>query len=140
LWEGTELVLGWLARGDGWCETAVAAYQAISERLPCNLITDVVIERPQVYTQRKQKGDPNDLITVALNAGAFAGLFYGQALIHDYRPHRWKGQIPKGVAIERFQRRLSIEERARVEEVPKTLMHNVWDAVGLGLHHIGRRQ
>ena len=143
LWEDGELTAAFLARGKSWHHTASVAFRRVCEHVPMALIERFVIEVPQVYTQRKQKGDPNDLITVALNAGAF-GMFAAMcsgcgAEIIEYRPHQWKGQAPKDVAIKRFQKRLSNEERDRVEKVAKSLQHNVWDAVGLGLYDGGRR-
>ena len=150
LWDGNELTAAWLARGNDWGETALNACLSISEHVPRELVSTYVVEVPQVYTQRKQKGDPNDLIKVALNAGAFVGRALDSfdeaggekahlAQIVQYRPHQWKGQVPKDIAIKRFQKRLSVDELSRIESAPKSLQHNVWDAVGLGLYYMGRR-
>ncbi len=146
LWDDNQLCEAWLVRGDNWGDTAHVAFRSMCERVPTTIIHTFVIEIPQVYVQRKQVGDPNDLIIVALNAGAFgtyAGFCGGDdgAEVYTFRPHEWKGQVPKHIAIKRFQKRLSDDERRRVciTKVPKSLQHNVWDSVGLGLYHTGRR-
>lgn len=103
----------------------------------------VVIERPQVYTQNKLKGDPNDLITLAIVVGQLTQALYtafrGMPQLLVWRPADWKGQLPKNVSIERTQCRISESERERVQ-LPKavSLQHNVWDAVGIGLRYYGR--
>jgi hypothetical protein len=62
-----------------------------------------------------------------------------------YRPNEWEGTLkrPKShrdadPVIERIQRRLSFDERARVDLPAPSLAHNVWDAVGVGLKALGR--
>ena len=138
-WEGAELASAVLVRGDGWLATANIAFATVKNTCPIEAVTDVVIEQPQVYIQRRLKGDPNDLIAVAMVAGAFAVRFYGSARITMYRPNEWKGNVPKNISIKRYQERLSAEEINRVDDKPRSLAHNVWDAVGLGQYHVGRR-
>jgi hypothetical protein len=101
-------------------------------------VSAIVLERPQVYVRSRAKGDPNDLITLALAAGAIAGQFNVQVI--EYRPAEWKGQVPKEIMIDRIRETLDADERAAVE-LPnaRSLAHNVWDAVGIGLHHFRRR-
>jgi hypothetical protein len=100
----------------------------------------VVIERPQVYVHSRAKGDPNDLITLALVAGAIAGgmrTSRTKLLVVEYRPAEWKGQVPKHVMEKRVKRSLAEHEHERVQ-LPSAgaLAHNVWDAIGIGLHHL----
>lgn len=108
----------------------------------------VVVERPQVYALGKSKGDPNDLIQVALVAGGVGALLghVCNAAVFFVTPAEWKGQLPKPASVkqpyivaERARERLTPEERACVE-LPKAgkLQWDVWDAVGIGLHHLGR--
>lgn len=135
------LVGAGLARGETVFKTAQRAIdmaQAISEMVnlaPC-FPSEVIVEKPQVYV--RGKGDPNDLIEVALSGGAFAGWFY-MATQTAIQPREWKGQVNPDAMIERIKSRLSPEETARVE-IPraKSLAHNIFDAVGIGLHRLGR--
>ena len=91
-----------------------------------------IIERPQVYAQRKWRGDPNDLIGVALVAGAVAALF---PPVDFVLPHTWKGSAPKDVVSARTRAALTPDELKLVAGVKK---HDVWDAVGLGLWSLNR--
>ena len=99
----------------------------------------IVIEVPQVYDRRKSVGDPNDLINLAFMAGLIIG-----ALPTDnvtvVRPAEWGGQVQKAIKNSRAVDSLSTEEKARIE-IPKaagTLLHNVLDAVGIGLWYLRR--
>ena len=136
-----ELDVAWLAQGKSWQDTAGQAFQGLfrskCQQDPHQYTTKVVIERPQVYQQHKLKGNPNDLISVALMAGAFCGYAGSSAFspkIVSVLPRDWKGQVDPDVMIERVKGKLSKEETGRVE-LPrkKDMQHNVWDAVGIGL-------
>ena len=99
----------------------------------------LVIELPQVYVASRSKGDPNDLILLAGLVGSFAHRFAagGYTLI---KPAQWKGQTPKAITEERARKRLTPEELARVQfPKAKSLRHNVWDAIGIGLKHLSRQ-
>jgi len=97
-----------------------------------------IIELPQVYQQRRWRGDPNDLIQVALTVGALEYQAQGDVVL--VRPHQWKGSMPKDVMGRRIQGRLSEVERACVAlcGVPASRRHDVVDAVGIGLWGLGR--
>jgi nitrogen regulatory protein PII-like uncharacterized protein len=97
-----------------------------------------VIEVPQVYPQRSWKGDANDLIDVALAAGAVAGSLGCD--VRYVRPREWKGTAPKEVHQRRILTLLDMSERAILDGcgAPKSKLHNVVDAVGLGLWSAGR--
>lgn len=90
-----------------------------------------VSELPQVYPGPRTIGDPNDLIALALVVGAIDP-------DHLYKPREWKGNVPKDVMIKRIQSKLSADERRKVNLPSPALAHNVWDAVGIGLHHLKR--
>jgi hypothetical protein len=125
------------ARRDPWLHLAML----VKDELRDVDVEWVVIERPQVYVASRSKGDPNDLITLALMAGAVAGLLEAPFLT-EYKPAQWKGQAPKDVMIERIIRALTVDEHTRVR-LPdaKSLAHNVWDAIGIGLYHLrGKRR
>lgn len=99
-----------------------------------------IVEVPQVYQQRFLKGDPNDLIEVALTAGAF--LSAANALeIDTVRPRGWKGTRPKEVCNALTLKTLSETEKKVLGScgVPRSLAHNIMDAVGIGLWTLGRR-
>lgn len=100
----------------------------------------LVTEWPQVYTQDKSKGDPNNLIPLAGIGAVLAG-FYPSARVLSPRPREWTGNVkknedgdpwdsPRG---QRVWSRLSVVERKRV--IPS---HDSVDACGLGLYALGR--
>lgn len=98
----------------------------------CAFYERTVVECPQVYLQRKWRGDPNDLIGVTLVAGAVAALFPSVDFVI---PHTWKGNAPKDVATKRVRMALSDAELRRL---PPKARHDVWDAVGIGLWALDR--
>jgi len=136
----------WLAVGSptaspAWLSLSMLLYDDVGD------VAEVVIERPQIYARSRSKGDPNDLISVALAAGLIVGEMLvdeGDTQVFEYLPAQWKGQAPKTVITERTKRALASAELSRVV-LPSaaSLAHNVWDAVGLGLYHLkkgGRRE
>lgn len=101
------------------------------------VIGEIAFEWPRVYTIGKGKGDPNDLLPLVGVCMALCGRLFGSPATRYY-PHEWKGQMQKGAAfVARVQSRLTPEELGRVH-ARGHLGHNVWDAVGIGLHHLGR--
>lgn len=114
---------------------------------------EIACEYPRIYTVGKQivRGgdgrahatDPNDLLPL-VGVGAAIGALFPDVKIVRYYPDEWKGQLPKIAMNMRAMGRLSPAERARVDAAdpdpakPKAKGHNVWDAVGIGLHHLGR--
>lgn len=101
---------------------------------------ELVIEVPEIYISRANwKGDPNDLIKVALQVGrwieraAQRGCSVTTAL-----PKEWKGQTPKDVHNARAIRKLTPSEAARLPHMAETKRHNMIDAVALGLWKLGR--
>jgi hypothetical protein len=113
---------------DAWWTMA----RDIRERLIS--VTEITIELPQVYVRSRSKGDPNDLIQLAAVVGALAGTLLGKITI--YKPAEWKGQATKEVTKNRCLEKLRPDETARIVLPAKSLQHNVWDAIGLGLHHL----
>ena len=114
-------------------------------------VTEVsfILEKPQVYKARLMKGDPNDLIDVAVSGGEMLGRLYAFAIQHVGPPSRiiiekivpavWKKQLPKEVVQERLKERLTPHELTTMQKPkPASLMHNVWDAVGIGLWGVKR--
>lgn len=91
----------------------------------------MVIEIPQVYPKGAGKGeDPNDLIQVALSAGACASACTSVEYVY---PGTWKGQVPKAIHHARIASAMTDAMRAAVARVPGNLQHNVLDAIALGM-------
>lgn len=109
-------------------------------------VSAVAAEWPQVYAQGKRGGDPNDLLPLAGVLGAVAAEIAG-AEFRCYLPRQWKGTLPKRTDEERVMFKARVLARLSDEELRATRavsaaghawQHNVWDAVGIGLHHLGR--
>lgn len=94
-----------------------------------------VTEYPQVY--RQSRGDPNDLIEITGVAAACGASLPIQAC-YGYLPRQWKGQLKKEVHHPLILAKLTETERAAILETRKTYIHNVIDAVGIGLHALKR--
>ncbi len=102
----------------------------------------VILERPQYYPGNG-KGDPNDLITLAIQVGEYLE-FYSRrgAAVYMVLPRVWKGQVPKQIHHARLFSALSPREQNIVSicgaAVPASKRHNMMDAVGLGLWKLDR--
>lgn len=98
---------------------------------------EAIIEIPQIYPH--SKGDPNDLIQVALASG----MWKRECALSSYKvrlvkPREWKGSVPKLIHNKRIMAKLTDAETKLLEKIPKSLRHNVVDAVGLALWGIKR--
>lgn len=114
----------------------------VRDAIPKGSPVRVVSEWPRVYQRPKSKGDPNDLLPLSACAAACAARLKAES-VASVRPDEWKGQMPTERVIEgRVLDRLTIEEArvyaAACAKAGKTLSHNVTDAVGIGLHALGR--
>jgi hypothetical protein len=122
-------------------------WEAQSDLPPVDVL---VVELPQVYARGagKTKGDPNKTaIPLAMVDAAIAALF-PYAEVHSYQPHAWKGstQKPENASGEvEYIIKSRVEDRLRLDEVAtvdwtKSVAHSwdVADAIGVGLHHLGR--
>jgi hypothetical protein len=102
----------------------------------------VWIESQVIYPH--SKADPNDILTLAREAGRVAGSCAAAgATVRWVKPAEWKGQLPKDVCHRRVRALLTDEERAILTRdcrgMPASKRHNVLDAVGIGLWALGRR-
>lgn len=100
-----------------------------------------VIECPVIYPLGKGKGDPNDLITLAVLVGDLRGFYRRAGLdVALVKPRTWKGTVPKRIHNERVLGALTPEERALLPRRPRArdFDHNMLDAVGLGLWQLAR--
>lgn len=104
------------------------------------LTTDEFVgEKPVVYPGAKGlKTDPNDLVNVALCAAAFYSVLldYPGTVFSLVEPAEWKAQVPKEITRERIKAILTPQEISRIRKGGE--MHNVWDAIGIGLFASGR--
>jgi len=102
-----------------------------------------VVEKPRIYDRRRWKGDPNDLIDVAVKAGASAHALSYSSAVELVTPQEWKGQQPKNVnhaqtLVRLISEELEVLNKAK-EKISLKKIHNVLDAVGIGLWRLGRR-
>ena len=97
----------------------------------------IIIECPVVYLGHKSKGNPNDLIALAFEAGRIAAL---APTYEKITPRQWKGTIKKEVMLRRILSKLTDRELQLIKglELPPSKEHNVIDAVGIGLWKLGR--
>lgn len=104
----------------------------------------LVVERPVIYPKGKTR-NPNDEITLALNAGEWIGRFGARAKEKRYlEPRTWKGTIDGDVCNARVfgkldaGEQLAFEDAVRAQRIPIKKRHNVLDAIGIGLFVSGR--
>ena len=98
-----------------------------------------VIELPQIYPGQQQKGDQNDLITLAVAVGRYVEIAKACGFqTRLVKPREWKGQLPKDVCWSRVKDTLSFEELARIPKLPKSRAHNMHDAIGIGTWFLKR--
>lgn len=106
-----------------------------------NYPTRAVIERPHAG---KSKASKDDIIVLAIRAGEQGGRVLARYGIEpEYIiPTVWKGSIDKDVAARRIWEKLNQKEQVVVTQagkvVAKSKHHNIIDAVGIGLHVVGR--
>lgn len=108
----------------------------------------IAFEWPQVYTAAKSKGNPNDLIPMAGVDLALATGFTIAAAMRKVRlqllsckPAEWIGQLPKTTrgsakSSPRAARIMSRLDPGELSVVPD--QHDAIDAIGIGLHFLGR--
>lgn len=102
--------------------------------LPVSATETIIIERPRIYT--KMKVDPADILNL-FEVGATLQGMHGRP-VEWIEPHQWKGSVDADVMTERIRSRLTQEELGGIESCPASLMHNIIDAVGIGLWVLGR--
>lgn len=98
-----------------------------------------VVEVPQIYPGQQQKGNQNDLITLAVSVGRCIEIAKSCGFMTKLvKPREWKGQLPKDVCWSRVKDTLSLEELARIPKLPKSRAHNMHDAIGIGTWYLKR--
>lgn len=103
----------------------------------------IVCEFPVVYSAAKSKGDPNNLLGLAVQYGhceAVANWFGCHC--RKVQPREWKGQTPKDISKQRTVSALTKDELAAVlnYSYPVSVDHNRFDAIGIGLWSLRKRK
>jgi len=105
-------------------------------------VSELVVERPQIYKAIDSKADPNRVTQLSIIAGAAIGSIEHSKFFLPY-PAEWKGQIPKDIHHKRLRKHLSEPELEVLDcdlfQHPKSLRHNILDAVGLGIWRLSRK-
>jgi hypothetical protein len=106
----------------------------------------ILIECPRLRPRGEK--NPNAILLVARNAGEYGGRYSSFGVVEYLTPNDWKGNLRKSVSATRSKHKLDYKEHGIVEEAFASLpgrnglapskRHNVWDAIGLGLHGVGR--
>lgn len=100
-------------------------------------VDEAVVEYPRIYPGHA-KIDNNDLIDIATVGAAVAAWCKTRNITSIY-PADWKGTVKKEVMTARIKEALSPTEALRIDKnCQRRLLHNVYDAVGIGLHRFGR--
>lgn len=97
----------------------------------------VLIECPRL---RPHERNPQDILKLAVKAGEWGGVYRPRA---EYlSPNDWKGSVKKDTSHARIWNVLTAAEQGVVDRAVRGLApskrHNVLDAVGIGLHGVGR--
>ena len=133
--------MGWaLFQGDQLESCGLARGVLLSEtvsKLPVTFCNELVVEDQQIY--RTTKARHADILKLAQSAGAVIGAVKHFNLTM-YLPRQWKGTVPKEVFARRILTRLSEHEMTIFDSVkcPKSMRHNIVDAIGLGLFKLRR--
>lgn len=131
---------GWAQFSQGWLVACGATKKPYEVPIQGKV---VIIEKPQIYRGRLQKGDQNDLITLAMLAGRHQErALRAGAQVELPTPGEWKGQVKKEIHHPRILAALTTEEQWRVSYAsggPAVKPdHNMLDAIGLGLWWLGK--
>lgn len=100
----------------------------------------LVIEIPNAHESNgktRSKRDPQAIITLAITCGQWIRHVSAPDTIRLF-PSVWKGQVPKDVHNPRVLACLTDDERRLVPALAVSKLHNVIDAIGLGLFNLGR--
>lgn len=124
----------------GWCVlNSVGTIHVVGkgETFPILSNRAAIIEQPQVYRASKSKGDPNNLITLAIRVGRYEERLSAAGVqCQLVLPTTWKGQINKHSHHLRTAASLTRDELQIVTAVAKSpevrgYSEDVWDAVAL---------
>jgi hypothetical protein len=103
-----------------------------------------IYEWPKLHNRdRSSQKDLNDLLHLpAIGAAVAIAVDAEPIRVH---PEQWKHQIPKPenaskpyIVEQRVRARLSVSELDRLPVIRSAKRHNMYDAIGIGLHFTGR--
>lgn len=138
-WAGLVVNTEKTGNGAKACSRMAWAIDLAAQNRP-GVVSALAVEFPRIYATRIRQGttreDPNDLLALAGVVSALAAVIYCDD-VTSYAPSDWKGQLDKGAGNARVLARLSDEERTKIVEAGART-HNIIDAIGIGLHHLGR--
>lgn len=120
------------AQWDGFNHLVQVGRPTIETRIcwPCS----IAIEWPQVYKYSKAR--PKDVEALIFSAGRVADR--AQGTIYKYRPAEWKGQQSKAAHHKKIRAALHPTELVLLNGLTKGELHDIMDAIGIGLYHLGR--
>lgn len=116
-------------------------------------IDEIAVEWPQVYAATKSKGDPNGIVPLAAVCASAATYIQTCEVTrpltcdlecYSYLPKEWAGAVPKSTTVKGAKespRAIKVIGRLTPAEIPVWKLvkyHDTIDAIGIGLHHLGR--
>ena len=122
--------------------TGAPAWFAMSDAIDAWAPTNpglIVIEQ-QRLRPGKEKGNPQNMMELQGVVGTVLGYYHRNTITEAWYPEQWKGSVKKEVMTARILHRLTLEEFQILDAVKcaESLKHNVIDAIGIGLFHLGR--
>ena len=102
--------------------------------------TRCAMEMPTIYPRAKGKGSGNDIVKLATVVGAVIAVLYVSEMML-VAPAEWKGQVPKAIHQPRILAKLRENESRILRAVSGEYgakLHNVIDAIGIGLYALRR--
>jgi hypothetical protein len=99
--------------------------------------TVLAIEKPMIRKAgRFGQARPSDIIDLAVAVGWCQAAPWLEVV--EYLPNQWKGQLSKHMSNSRTHNALSRMELDVVAKakVPQSLLHNIYDAIGIGIHFL----
>lgn len=127
-----------IEKGDDYAAAANMASAVLNSVLH-DAATTAIIECPMVYSGAKQRGAQSDIVAVAGVSYSIAARLSAIG-VDCFRvlPYQWKGQVPKEIMLRRIESTLMPTELTVIQKTPKSVRHNVIDAIGIGLHYLGK--
>lgn len=130
-WNGTLVTCGLVNRGDS--PGGIEPLKWLRER-GLERFGYLVIEIPRVTKQTKDAGS---IVKLAITAGRMIERFPHAKLVTTF-VDQWKGSVEKEEMCLRIVGVLTDSERTCLPVMAKTYLHNVIDAIGVGLRALGR--
>lgn len=121
-------------------DDVVTLADGVAEAVKKNRIENRLVlayEMPQVYMS--DPGKAKSLFPLAVTDGAVAYALRPNEIV-EYKPHDWKGSVDPDVMTKKIKERwmTAADHKAVVIPSAKSLAHNIYDAVGIGIYHLRR--